>query len=71
MRVTVTLDARGKNMNDAIDALIEEWRKVVDDPTATLPTDAEMRLSQDTLISNYYSITYVARVKADRGETAK
>lgn len=70
MRVTVSIEETGRTLDDAIKALIEEWRVIVDDETATLPTDAEMHLSRSS--EKYdppmYRISYVARIKVDPKE---
>lgn len=67
MRVTVTIEETGETMDEAIKALVEEWRVIVDDETAMLPTDAEMHLTRESSKCDppMYKISYVARIKVD------
>jgi hypothetical protein len=69
MRVNVTIVAHGHNLKSITESLLEEWRELVSNDEAPLPTDSELQIQRD-MDAELYTATYTARIKIDTGEGA-
>jgi hypothetical protein len=67
MRVNVTLVTHGHDLKSITESRLEEWRELVGNDEAPLPTDSELQI-QRGMDAELYTATYTARIKIDTGE---
>lgn len=61
MRITVTIKIRDKDFNSTIKALESEWRRMLGDSAAELPTDSELSMENEE--DGMYFATFTARIR--------